>query len=252
MPPGDYSGKERQSVYEKALVMCHEGEKELSLLQQNLDRSKLQTYISYKLEERQLRNELFRVKREQISLAKEAKQRQRENKSIDDIAKEMKVTNPGNRGATALMLEKKFSLPQINCTQKNVPKILQRKLSHESEYFTWTFGLPKIENAVKALNTEGEQKKKGKVSESKGSDDPEGIEDNALERTRANTIHNIVFNVPLSDSKVEKTGKQNLQPINIKLPKINVTGSQDTANPGNRVPDKLRDNKSNHVELPKI
>ena len=249
MPSGDYSGKERQSVYEKALVMCNEGEKELSLLQQNLDRSKLQTYISYKLEERQLRNELFRIKLEQISLAKEAKQRQRENKSIDDIAKEMKVTNPGNRGATALMLEKKFSLPQINCTQKNVPKILQRKLSHESEYFTWTFGLPKIENAVKALNTEGEQKKKGKVSESKGSND-------ALERARANTIHSIVFNVPVADPNVEKTGKQNLQPINIKLPKINVTGGQDTANisndPGNRVPDKLRDNKSNHVELPKI
>ena len=256
MPSGDYSGKERQSVYEKALIMCNEGEKELSLLQQNLDRSKLQTYISYKLEERQLRNELFRIKREQISLAKEAKQRQRENKSIDDIAKEMKVTNPGNRGATALMLEKKFSLPQISCTQKNVPKILQRKLSHESEYFTWTFGLPKIENAVKALNTEGEQKKKGKVSESQGSGDPEGIEDNALERARANTIHSIVFNVPVSDPNVEKTGKQNLQPVNIKLPKMNVTGSQDTANisndPGNRVPDKLRENKSNHVELPKI
>lgn len=57
MPSGDYSGKERKSVYEKALVICHEGEKELSLLQQDLERSKLQSYISYKLEERELRNE---------------------------------------------------------------------------------------------------------------------------------------------------------------------------------------------------
>ena len=152
MPSGDYSGKERQSVYEKALVISHEGEKKLSLLKKDLDRSKLQTYISYKLEERELRKELFRIKREQISLAKEAKQRQRDNKSIDDIAKEIKVTNPGNRGATAIQLEKKFSLPHINCTQKNVPMILRRKLSHESEYFTWTFGLPTVENAVKALN----------------------------------------------------------------------------------------------------
>lgn len=108
MPSGDYSGKERQSVYEKALVISHEGEKKLSLLKKDLDRSKLQTYISYKLEERELRKELFRIKREQISLAKEAKQRQRDNKSIDDIAKEIKVTNPGNRGATAIQLEKKF------------------------------------------------------------------------------------------------------------------------------------------------
>lgn len=260
MPSGDYSGKERQSVYEKALVICHEGEKELSLLQQDLDRSKLQTYISYKLEERELRNELFRIKREQRSLAKEAKQRQRDNKSIDDIAKEMKVKNPGNRGATAIMLEKKFSLPQINCTQNNVPKILQRKLSHESEYFTWTFGLPKIENAVKALNPEGEQKKKSKAGESKVYDDTEGIEEGVLERTRANTIHSIVYNVPVSEPKKGTTAKQNLPPINTKLPKINVTGGHDTNDfskdsgkaTANSVLNKLSNNKSNRVELPEI
>lgn len=239
MPSGDYSRKERQSVYEKALVISHEGEKKLSLLKKDLDRSKLQTYISYKLEERELRKELFRIKREQISLAKEAKQRQRDNKSIDDIAKEIKVTNPGNRGATAIQLEKKFSLPHINCTQKNVPMILRRKLSHESEYFTWTFGLPTVENAVKALNpSDGDQKKKGK-GESKATCDGDGSEENdSAGRARANTIHRIVYNVPVSERRKDNSS---LPPINAKLPKID--------------PDKgtVSNGKSaDHLKLPKI
>lgn len=254
MPSGDYSNKERQSVYEKALVVCHEGEKELSLLQEDLDRSKLQTYISYKLEERELRNELFRIKREQRSLAKEAKQRQRDNKSIDDIAKEMKAINPGNRGATAVMLEKKFSLPQINCTQKNVPKILQRKLSHESEYFTWTFGLPKVENAVKALNPDGGQKKKGKSAENgKGLEDSHGADDGDLVRARANTIHKVVYNVPVAEPKKEKAISQNFPSVKTKLPRINLTASQQAANEtGNIIVDKLSKKRSSRLELPKI
>ena len=250
MPSGDYSGRERQSVYEKALVICQEGEKELSLLQQDLERSKLQTYISYKLEERELRKELFRMKWEQRSLAKEAKQRQRDNKSIDDIAKEMKVKNPGNRGATAIMLEKKFALPQINCTQENVPKILQRTLSHESEYFTWTFGLPKIENAVKALNHEGEHTKKGKGLDSKGVDDSEGNDDGDLARARANTIHSIVYNVPVSEPIKGKSAKQSLPPI---IPKINVTASQDVCkDTGKSVLGKSSHDAPNRIQLPKI
>lgn len=246
MPSGDYSGKQRQSVYEKALVISHEGEKELSLLQKDLDRSKLQAYISYKLEERELRNELFRIRREQINLAKEAKQRQRDKRSVDDIAKEMKVKNPGNRGATAIMLEKKFALPEVNCTQNNVPKILRRSLSHESEYFTWTCGLPKIENAVKALNPSGgEQKKKGK-DESKGTgDSAEGVQNDDTSRVRANTIHSIVYNVPVTEPKKGNSMTQSsLPPINTKLPKINVTAAPDT--------ELISNNKSNRVKLPKI
>lgn len=246
MPSGDYSGKERQSVYEKALVICHEGEKELSMLQKDLDRSKLQTYISYKLEERQLRNELFRIKREQINLAKEAKQRQRDNKSVDDIAKEMKVKNPGNRGAMAIKLEKKFALPEVNCTQKNVPKILRRTLSHESEYFTWTFGLPKIENAVKALNpADNDQKKKGKADSKGTNDSSEGVQESEeVGRARANTIHNIVYNVPVSDPKRGNPKTQTLPPIKQNLPQINVTVTPDTG--------LISNSKSNRVQLPKI
>lgn len=191
------------------------------------------------------------MKREQRSLAKEAKQRQRDNKSVDDIAKEMKVKNPGNRSATAIMLEKKFTLPQINCTQKDVPKILQRTLSHDSEYFTWTFGLPKIENAVKALNHEGEQKKKGKSLESKGVDELEGNDDGGLARARANTIHSIVYKVPVSEPIKRENPKSNLPPI---IPsKINVTASQDVCkDTGKSVLGKLGNDTPNRIHLPKI
>lgn len=191
------------------------------------------------------------MKREQRSLAKEAKQRQRDNKSVDDIAKEMKVKNPGNRSATAIMLEKKFTLPQINCTQKDVPKILQRTLSHDSEYFTWTFGLPKIENAVKALNHEGEQKKKGKSLESKGVDELERNDDGGLARARANTIHSIVYKVPVAEPIKRKNPKSNLPPI---IPsKINVTASQDVCkDTGKSVLGKLGNDTPNRIHLPKI
>ena len=176
MPPGDYASKEKLSVYEKALLICHEKEKELLLFQQSLERSKLQKYISYKREERQLRKELFWLKKDQRNLVLEAWRRERENKSFDDLAKEMKLKNPGNMAATAIMLEKKFSLPRINCTQRNVPRILKRSLSHESEYFTWTFGLPRIENSpVKALNAEGDQQKKLKDKPRKDNKDGNDI-----------------------------------------------------------------------------
>ena len=252
-----HSDKERQSVYQKALEICHEGEKELSLLQQDLERSKLQSYLSYKLEERQLRNELIRIKREQKSLAKEAKQRKRDHKTIDDIAKEVKERNPGNRGTSAILFEKKFALPQINCTQKNVPQILRRKLSQESEYYTWTFGLPNIQNTVKSLPAEeGEHKRKEKIIDAKGVNDAEDICDNDLETARTNTVNRDILNTPVSEPKKGKTRKQNLPPINTTINAIKVISTNDAGNScndsGSGPLSKSHNKKSNKVELPKL
>ena len=253
-----HSSKERQSVYQKALEICHEGDKELSLLQQDLERSKLQSYLSYKLEERQLRNELIRIKREQRSLAKEAKQRKRENKTIDDIAKEMKERNPGNRGKSAILFEKKFALPQINCTQKNVPQILKRKLSHESEYYTWTFGLPNIQNTMKSLPAEeGGHRRKEKVIDSKGVSDAEDICDNDLKTAGSNTGNrDIVLNIPASEPKKGKTRQQILPPINTTINAIKVASTNDADNgcndSGSGPLGKSHNKKSNKVELPKL
>lgn len=256
MPSGGYSDKERQPVYQKALEICHEEEKELSLLQQDLERSKLQSFLSYKLEERHLRNELIRIKREQRRLAQEAKQRKKDNKSIDDIAKEIKARDPANTKSAAILFEKKFALPQINCTPKNVPKILRRKLSDESEYFTWTFGLPNIENRVKSFEEGRENKEKEKIVESKVGNDSEGANDDDLEIARGNTVHSIVFNIPVSPPREGKTQKQSLPSISIKTPITEVTSSEEDAhvckNAENGPLGKLNNKKSNIVKLPKL
>ncbi|XP_032219603.1 uncharacterized protein LOC116602318 [Nematostella vectensis] len=152
--PGEYSGKERQSVYQKALVVCHEDEKRLNLLLHKLEQSKLQKYIDYKLEKKKLQKELLQLRHEQMHLMQESRQRQKEKKTIDDLAKEnTQINGVRNRNHDLLNLKKKFSFPYVTPTQVNIPKIMKRSLSYESEYYTWTFGLPSIEGPAEAKIT---------------------------------------------------------------------------------------------------
>lgn len=156
MPSGE---KDRNSVYQKALVVCHEEEKQLSLMQKELDKDRLQTYIDYKLETKRLQKELLTLRREQLQLMNEARKNQKDKKSLDDLAKEsLSVQSPRNRNLETMKLKKKFSLPIVTPTQRNIPKIMKRNLSYESEFFTWTFGLPSLEHGSK-LNPAEKQRK---------------------------------------------------------------------------------------------
>lgn len=195
--------KERQSVYEKALVICHEDEKELSVVQQKLENNKLQRYIDYKLEERKLRTELVQLKREQMHIAKEAKQREKERKTVDDIAKELTKRNRVKNGHTAAQVQKKFSLPQVNCTQTNVPRILRRSLSYESEYFTWTFGLPRIENASSKPQGKNADLSQAKQNGEDKSEEDEGDETKAQQKASVKTC-DIVYSVPVTEPMFRK------------------------------------------------
>ena len=193
-----FMNKERQSVYEKALVICHEDEKELSAIQQKLENNKLQRYIDYKLEARKLRTELIQLKREQKQLAKEAKQREKQRKTVDDIAKEVRSNKRFSR-RTAAQVQKKFTLPELNCTQRNVPRILKRSLSYESEYFTWTLGLKKVENA--AINAHPEAETAANNQARKSSENCENDEnENTDIQTRASLkTSDIVYSVPITE-----------------------------------------------------
>lgn len=156
MPSGE---KDRNSVYQKALVIVHEDEKQLRLMQKELEKDRLQKYIDYKLEAKRLQKELLTLRQEQLQLMNQARKNQLDNKTVDDIAKEsLTVQSPRNRNLEAMKLKKKFSLPIVTPTQRNIPRIMKRNLSYESEYFTWTFGLPQLEQGSKRNATEKQRK----------------------------------------------------------------------------------------------
>ena len=72
-----------------------------------------------------------------------------------------------------------------------------------------------------------------------------GVQDDDTSRARANTIHSIVFNVPVTEPKRDNSLTQSsLPPISTKLPKINVTAAPDK--------ELISNNNSSRVKLPKI
>lgn len=127
-------------------------------MQHELEKDRLQTYIDHKLEAKRLQKELLKLRQEQLQLMNEARQNLRERRTVDDIAKE-KTSLQGvrNRNLEALKLKKKFSLPHLTPTQRNIPKIMKRTLSYESEFFTWTFGLPQIDGQPPKLKGKSEK-----------------------------------------------------------------------------------------------
>ena len=214
--------KERQSVYDKALNIFRKGEKSLSKMNQELEKHKLQKYIDYKLEERKLQMELIGLRKEQKRLAKETFKRHREHKTIDDIAKELKKDNRAVHFET-VKLEKKFDkLPQVNISQKNFPQILRRTLSHESEYYTWTLGLPKItSNTTSSLRSGLDQPNSALKKIEKNGQIDEETEQQKKQRRESNQ-HKIVYSIPLSERKLNISDS-----VNTKLPALPALTTKD-------------------------
>lgn len=135
--------RKRQLLYEKALLVFQKDEEKFSKTNDDLERNRIHRNIAYKMEERKMLVDLIEMKRERKRFAKEAFARNKGNKTIDDIAKELK---PNKRVLydAGLKLDRKFSkLPQMDDTQTSTPQIT-RRLSDESKYFTWTLGLPRL------------------------------------------------------------------------------------------------------------
>ena len=238
------SSRERQSVYEKALLIFRKGEKHLIDINKELEEHKLQKYIDYKLEERKLQKELIGLRQEQARVAKEAFKRHRDHKTIDEIAKELK---PDSRAVhlETIKLKNRFSkLPEISCTQRNIPQILRRDLSYESEYYTWTFGLPKnaAGNSAPPLPNGSDQMTsslrgfKGKRQSGRK------IKQNKLRKQNLN-VHQIVYSIPLSDAKRSKPSTGNSQFLTLPAIATNESGNTET---------KTRNVKSKFLKLPSI
>jgi hypothetical protein len=218
MSSGENTKKDtRNSVYQKALVVCHEDEKQLIILQHEIEKDRLQTYIDYKLEAKRLKKELLTLRREQLQLMNEASHNLKERKTVDDIAKETtSVQSTRSRNLETMKLKKKFSLPHLTPTQRNIPKIMKRNLSYESEFFTWTFGVPQVDGQLPKLKgTCEKQQRKSFINSS------ESLESNKKQVGKA-------FHLPNTENRIcTKKDKATLRHSKeLRLPSISAAATK--------------------------
>ena len=69
------SSKGHQSVYDKALAIFQERIKKLKVVEQEIEKERVQTNIDYKFEERKIKEDLINMCRDRKRFAREAKSR---------------------------------------------------------------------------------------------------------------------------------------------------------------------------------
>ena len=87
------------------------------------------------------------------------------------------------------------TFPAITCTEANVPQIMKRSISKESQFHNWLIGFPKLKNSP----SDKRSLRKGRLA--KGGSDDNNSNRGAIKRH--SKVANIVYNVPLtlSDTK---------------------------------------------------
>ena len=224
----------RQNAYDKALLIFREGKRRLDEVNKDLDKEKTQTYIDYKHKEREVKNELIDLIKDKKKFTKEAKQRERsKTKKVNSKSRKQNAgEEEKNKKLPKLRIERNLDcFPEITCTDVNVPKIMKRSISSQSEFHNWICGLPKVGNAT--LNTKPSSVFNSKTTKRNlMSDAEQAFQD--LEQKRCSKVENIVYSVPISigPSKMEgdadtKSRKSSMALVkhdrrtNLKLPPVN-------------------------------
>lgn len=194
-----------QSVYDKALAIFHEGTKKLELMTKAIDRERIQSSVEHKLEER-------KVKQDLLTMIKDKNRIDSEPRGLNALEKGLLRRENTFSGMEAfkrrkqLRLQKGLStLPQLTCTTANVPKIMRRNLSNESEFHNWLTGLPKIGKPSFSLSSRPVTKETTKPL-------PEGTQTSDSkeeEKRRISKVSNIVYNVPLFSKEERKLIREN-------------------------------------------
>ena len=184
-----------QSVYDKVLTIFQERTKKLKVAEQEIENERMQAYIDYKFEERKVKEELIKLSRDRKHFAREAKNQQlpslnRERKTYQGLTKKGK-----QRLLRRFRTERNDeTFPAITCTEANVPRIMKRSISKESQFHNWLIGFPKIKDSSGKRTL-----RKGRLA--KGGSDDNNSDRGAIKRH--SKVANIVYNVPLtlSDTK---------------------------------------------------
>lgn len=221
-----YAGRKRYedtrtSMIDKTLLTFREGKKRLDAIHRDIDRQRTQTCIDFKIKERQMRTDLIDLIKEQKRLTKETKRikssKQLKSKQQNVFQNEKQFILPSLR-----VQRNPDSFPKITCTETNVPKILKRSISRESETYNWTRGISKLGESSRIVS-KPLKKGESKSSERASKKDFEK-RDEELEKRRGSKVENITYNVPLSvrpriDTNSDTDTKQD-EKRNFQLPPI--------------------------------
>ena len=127
--------------------------------------------------------------------------------------------------------------PAITCTEVNIPKILKRSISIESETYNWLFGLPNQRTKPASLIAKELRLAKRFTKETKVSQKEED-----LKRKRSSRVQkSIVYNVPISLS-TESKWKRNFPTHSYSYSEINGMDVQQSQKDSNKLPPVITDN----------
>ena len=200
---GVFKSKGHQSVFDKALTIFQERTKNLKVAEQEIEKERIQSNKEHKYEQRKVQEDLFNMTKDKRRFAREARNNlQNQLPSIINRDKTyqgwtLREKQRLLRSFNTVRSEDMF--PAITCTDANIPAIMKRSISKESQFHNWLIGLPRIRDpSVKRRtfrNTKLVKRDAGNKND-KNSD--------ARAAKKHSRVENIVFNVPLSlrDTKI--------------------------------------------------
>lgn len=182
--------KGHQSVYDKALTIFQERTKKLKVAEQEIEKERIQTNIDYKFEERKVKEDLIKMSRDRKRFAREAKTQLQLPSLSREKTYQGWTTKEKRRLLRSFSTERSHeSFPAITCTVANIPQIMKRSISKESQFHNWLIGFPKIKDSSGKRTVRN-------VRLAKGDSGDENSDTKAIKRH--SKVANIVYNVPLT------------------------------------------------------
>jgi len=219
-----------QSVYDKALAIFQEGAKNLEIRTQAIDRERIQSSIEHKLEERKIKQDLIAMTKEKNRLENESQRMSSSLLRREKTLSEIDIIKKRQKSSSLHRQRSQDSFPPITCTTANVPRIMRRNLSNESEFYNWVTGLPKIGNrsivSLRPVTRDNEAKPTTADSvlptrSATNSETPTSSSD--IDQRRFSKVSNIVYSVPLFSGQDRKLVKSYSFPgvrHKVSLPKL--------------------------------
>ena len=182
--------KGHQSVYDKALTIFQDRTKKLKVAEQEIEKERVQTNIDFKVEERRVKEDLIKMSRDRKRFAREAKMQQLPSLDREKTYQGWTATEKQRLLRSYRTERSHETFPAITCTVANIPQIMKRSISKESQFHNWLVGFPKIKDSSGKRMARNVRLAKGDLGNSDNSDTK------AIKRH--SKVANIVYNVPLT------------------------------------------------------
>lgn len=197
--------RSHQSVHDKALTIFQERIKSLAVAEQEIEKERIQSNIDLKTEKRKVQEDLLNLNRDRKRFAREARTKLQLHQLPRLVSREKTFQGFSLREKQKLL--RSFSterpadsFPSITCTDANVPQIMKRSISRESQFHNWVIGFPRIKDL--SLSERCEIKKLAKQRAKNENSDARAVK-------RHSKVENIVFSVPLTLANGKASARHN-------------------------------------------